>query len=164
MKRLFHSLIILLAVLAVISSASFLGAQNTAPTDEEVQDMARSMGMDPKRCAVLQNQINKITAVAESSLKDDEKVARLSELVAQSMAEMQKEASKDEEVAGIVNQYLSLMQGIMSAARTSGAGDDKKVPSTAAEDLAKLKTMTHTYVQMMKLMCPKLVVPESTNK
>lgn len=138
--------------------------QNAGPSDQEVQDMARSMGMDPKLCAGLQERINRIIGISESSITDEEKVEKLSEAVAESIAGMQKSGSKDAEVATAANQYLVLMKGLLAAARQSVAAGDKNVSNTAKEDLQKLIILTKVYVSMMKIMCPKLTVPDTMNK
>jgi len=138
--------------------------QNTGPSDQEIQDMARSMGMDPKLCEDLQERVNKIVAISDSSLTDQEKVDKLSETVAESIAGMQTAGSKDAEVANAANQYLVLMKDIMTAARSSAAKGDNKVLASTKEDLQKLLLITKTYMAMMKIMCPKLTLPDTMNK
>jgi len=138
--------------------------QNSGPSDREIQDMARSMGMDPKLCDGLQERINRIVAISESSITDEEKVEKLSEAVAESIAGMQKSGSKDAEVAKAANQYLVLMKGLIAAVRASVGTGDKKVSASAKEDLQKLIILTKTYVAMMKIMCPKLTLPDTMNK
>jgi hypothetical protein len=165
MKRMSFTWMLFLSALAVTSLGAFIAhAQNTGPSDQEMQDMARGMGMDPGQCEGLQNRINQIVAIYESSASDDEKMAGLTEIVEQSMAEMQQAGSKDPEVATASNQYLVLIQGLLAAARTSASGDDKKVSDAVKDDLQKLKIMTKDYVQMMKLMCPKLALPDVMTK
>jgi DNA repair ATPase RecN len=139
-------------------------AQQAGPSDDEVQDLARSMGMDPRSCDDIQNRINRVAAIAESSLSDDEKVSRLSEALAESIAGMQKAGQKDDEVAKAVNQYLVLIQDLLSTARASATGDDKKVSAAVKNDLQRLTILTKNYVAMMKLMCPRLALPEAMNK
>ncbi len=139
-------------------------AQNTGPTDQEIQDMARSMGMDPKLCENIQERINRIVEVADSSLTDQEKIDKLSEAISESMAGMQTAGSKDAEVASAANQYLVLMKDIMTAARSSAAKGDNKVSGSTREDLQKLLIITKTYMAMMKVMCPKLALPDSMSK
>ena len=146
------------------AQAADVKGRNTGPSDQEIQDMARTMGMDPKLCEDLQERINKIVAISDSSLTDQEKVDKLSETVAESMAGMQTAGSKDAEVANAANQYLVLMKDIMSAARSSAAKGDSKVSAATKEDLQKLLTITKTYMAMMKIMCPKLALPDTMNK
>ena len=165
MKRIPVAWMIFLSALLIASLGAFIAhAQKAGPSDQEVQDMARDMGMDPRLCDDLQNRINQIVAIYESSLSDDEKMASLTEAVAQSVAEMQQAGSKDPEVATAGNQYVLLIQGLLAAARTSASGDDKKVSDAVKDDLQKLKIMTKDYVQMMKLMCPKLALPDVMTK
>lgn len=163
MKRSLYAGLIIATILFVMNPVPGLAQQNpAAPSEDEVQDMARNMGMDPQRCDALQNQIDQVTSVASSSLSENEKAAQLSQLLDQSIESMKQAASKDPEVAQIVNQYLSMMQGLVAVAKNPG--DDKSVSAGTAEDLSKLKIMTRTYIQMMKLMCPKLKLPESVDK
>jgi hypothetical protein len=165
MKRISFAWMIFVTVLLITSlGASIAHAQGAGPSDKEVQDLARDMGMDPRQCDDVQNRINQVVAIYESPLSDDEKMARLTEAVAQSMAEMQHAGSKDPEVATAGNQYVLLIQELLAAARKSASGDDKKVSDAVKDDLQKLKIMTKDYVQMMKLMCPKLVLPDVMTK
>ena len=165
MKRISFVWTIFLSALLITSLGAFIAhAQNTGPSDQEVQDMARDMGMDPRQCDDVQNRINQIVAIYESPLSDDEKMAKLTEAVAQSVAEMQQAASKDPEVAAAGSQYVLLIQELLAAARKSASGDDKKVSDAVKDDLQKLKIMTKDYVQMMKLMCPKLALPDVMTK
>lgn len=154
-----------LSAMAIMGSLVFAAeAQNPGPGDQEVQDMARGMGIDARKCENLQTRIDQIVAIYESPISDNEKVASLSDAVAQSMAEMQQAASQDPEVEKAVNQYLGLMKELMAAARSSASGDDKKISDAAKDDLQKLKIMTSTYVQMMKALCPKLILPDVMSK
>jgi hypothetical protein len=155
----------LLAVLVITSSPSFVAQTDSAGlSDQEVQDLARGMGIDPRQCDDLQNKINQIVAIYESPVSDKEKMASLSEIASKSMEEMKQAASKDPEVATAVNQHLILMQAILSAAQASASGDDKTVPDPVKDDLKKMKILTKTYVDMMKGLCPRLELPEVVTK
>jgi len=163
MRRFLYAWVAIVTFLVAMNSMPGLAQPKpAAPSEDEVQDMARRMGMDPRQCEALQDQINQVTSVANSSLSENEKAARLVDLLDISMESMRQAASKDPEVAQIVNQYLSMMQGLVAAARNSV--NDKNVSSKTADDLSKLKIMTQTYVQMMKMMCPRLNLPESVEK
>jgi hypothetical protein len=159
LKRFLRAGLTVLTVFAVMNSTP---APASAPSDGEVQDMARSMGMDPRQCDALQSRIDQVTSVANSSLAENEKAARLVELLNQAIESMKQSASNDPEVSQIVNQYLGMMQGLVAAARNQG--NDKSASPNSEEDLSKLKIMTQTYLQMMKMMCPKLRLPESMAK
>jgi hypothetical protein len=148
----------------IFPKAQAADTQKTGPSDREIQDMARSMGMDPKLCEALQERINRIVAIADSSLTDEEKVTKLSEAVAESIQGMQTSGSKDPEVANAASQYLVLMKDIITAARSSAAKGDNKVSASAKEDLQKLLIVTKTYMSMMKIMCPKLTLPDTMKK
>jgi hypothetical protein len=165
MKRTSFMWMLFLSALLITSLGAFIAhAQKTGVSDQEMQDMARGMGMDPGQCEGLQNRINQIVAIYESPLSDDEKMAQLTEILAQSVAEMQQAGSKDPEVATAGNQYVLLIQELLAAARKSAAGGDKKVSDAVKDDLQKLKIMTKDYMQMMKLMCPKLALPDVMTK
>jgi hypothetical protein len=165
MKNLLTPWIIFLSFFTIVSFGALATATWAAgPSDEEVQDMARSMGMDPKQCEAIQNQVNRVTSISESSMSDDEKVSKLSEALAESMAGMQKSAQKDPEVDKAVSQYLVLIEDLVSAARASATGEDKNVSAAVKNDLKRLTILTKNYVAMMKLMCPRLTLPESMNK
>jgi hypothetical protein len=173
MKRVSVIWIILLFALAIwggevfatkVQAADERQGQNVRPSDQDAQDLASSLGMDPKLCDGLQERIDRILAISESSISDEEKVEKLSEAVAESIAGMQKSGSKDTEVAKAANQYLVLMKGLLAAARQSAAAGEKKVSSTAKEDLQKLIILTKVYVSMMKMMCPKFTLPDAMNK
>lgn len=165
MKTLSHSWMIFLSVFAIMTFGVLAPEiQAAGPSDEEVQDMARSMGMDPKQCDGIQNQINRVMSISESSMSDDEKVSKLSEALAESMAGMQRSAQKDPEVEKAVGQYLVMIQDLVSAARASATGDDKNVSAAVKNDLQRLTILTKNYVAMMKLMCPRLTLPEAMNK
>ena len=173
MKRVFGVCIALLCVLALWGGEGFATKaqaadvrqdENAGPSDEEIQDMARTMGMDPKLCEGLQERINRIVAISESSISDEEKLEKLSEAVSESILGMEKSGSKDAEVANAAKQYLVLIKGLLATARASTAADNKEVSGKAREDLQKLIILTKTYVAMMKVMCPKLKVPDAINK
>jgi hypothetical protein len=154
---------------AAILVAGFMlqaaSAQKAAPSDEEVQDMARSMGMDPKVCGELQNQVNQVSAIFQSSLSAQEKLTKLQETLAASMAGMQKSAESDPEIGAIVKQYTVMMMGLLATTRGSLSGaEDKQVSTESKQELDKLKVLTSTYVNMVKMMCPKLSLPEVMNK
>ena len=157
-------LILFSAFLIMSFGAAAAEPQNVQPSDEEVQDMARGMGLDPRLCGDLQNRINEIIAISQSALSDDEKVKKLSEALAQSLAGMQKSGSKDPEIGNTMNQYLALIKDLVATAQVSDVGSDKNISAAAKNELQKLLILTKNYVQMMKLMCPKLVLPEAMNK
>jgi hypothetical protein len=150
----------------VITSSLYLVTQteSAGPSDQEVQDFARGMGINPKQCDDLQNKINQIVAIYESPLSDKEKMASLSEFATKSMEEMKQAASKDPEVATAVNQHLILMQSILSAAQASASRGEKTLPDPVKDDLQKMKILTKTYVDLMKGLCPKLALPDVVTK
>jgi hypothetical protein len=152
------------AVLAAGFMVDAASAEKAAPSDEEVQDMARGMGMDPKLCGELQNQVNQVSAIFQSSLSAQEKMTKLQETLAGSLAGMQKSAENDPEIGAIVKQYTVMMLGLLATTRGSVASEDKQASSESKQELDKLKVLTGTYVNMVKMMCPKLSLPEVMNK
>ncbi len=165
MKKTSFAWMISLSALLLLSLVPLLAcAQGAGPSDQEVRDMSRGMGMDPRQCDDLQNRIDRIVAIYESPISENEKLASLSELATQSMEEMKQAASKDPEVEQAINQHLVLMQAILSAAKASASGDDKKVSDAVKDDLQKMKILTKTYVDMMKALCPRLTLPELMTK
>ncbi len=155
--------IMLITVYVLCSPISTLAQTGpAAPSQSELSDMSETMIIDPRECAALQSRIDKLTSVADSSLSEVDKVARISEFLNQSLDSMKQSASSDPDVSQIMNQYLSLMQGIISAARNSA--DPDKINPSIVQDVSKLKIMTQTYVQLMKIMCPDLRLPQSFAK
>jgi len=165
MKRFFRTIVIFTSALLAMSLVPCLASDpNVAPKDDEVQDMARSFGMDPALCAGLQNQIDRVVNIAASAASDDEKISRLTEALAESLENMQQASLKDPEMDRIVKQYLTLIQGLLGMARDSFRTDGKQISPEAKNELQKLKIMTSTYVSMMKMLCPKLTLPDAMNK
>jgi DNA repair ATPase RecN len=155
---------IMLITVYVLCSPILTIAQTgpAAPSQSDLSEMSETMIIDPRECAALQSRIDKLTSVADSSLSEVDKVARISEFLNQSLDSMKQSASSDPDVSQIMNQYLSLMQGIISAARNSA--DPDKINPSIVQDVSKLKIMTQTYVQLMKIMCPDLRLPQSFAK
>jgi len=119
--------------------------------------------MDPAKCNALQQQIDQVVAVYQSSMTDEEKVARLMEVWSQSMAAMQKSGENDPDVAAAARQYRVMMEELLAMAKASSGGGGKDVPADARESLKKLKVITQNYVKMMKILCPKLKLPAIMN-
>jgi len=164
MKRFFGSIVIFLALLAISFAPCFAEAQNAGPKDNETQDMARSLGMDPALCDGLQNQIDKVVNIYRSAATDDDKISQLTEALAQSLRNMRESGHKDPEVDRIFKQYLTIIEGLLASLRDSFKSGDKQLAPDAGDELRKLKIMTGTYVSMMKMMCPKLNLPDVMNK
>lgn len=152
------------ALLVVILAPCFAEAQNAAPRDDEVQDMARSFGMDPSLCDGLQAQIDKVVNIYRSAAPDDEKVSQLTETLAESLRNMRESGQKDPEVDRLVKQYLTIIEGLLASARDSFKAGVKQLPPDTKDELQKLKILTGTYMSMMKMMCPKLTLPDLMSK
>jgi len=152
------------AFLAICLAPCFAEAQNVGPRDDEVQDMGRSFGMDPALCDGLQAQIDKVVNIYRSAATEDEKVSQLTDALTESLRNMRESGAKDPEVGRIVKQYLTIIEGLLASARDSLRAGAKQLPPDVKNELQKLKIMTATYVSMMKIMCPKLNLPELVNK
>lgn len=165
MKRITSAWPIFLAALVIIAwGAVVTGAQTTGPTDEEKLDMARTLGTNPGFCSGLQDRINSVVAIYGSSVSDSEKIAGLTKAINQSLEEMLKAASQDSEIGNAIKPQIALIQELMTAAPLSTSGNNKEVSAAVKDDLKKMKVMTKDYVNMMKLMCPKLTLPELMKK
>ncbi len=152
MKRIAPILIILCTAVAVtvVSHAA------------ESQDVLPGQGIDPGVCTELQNQIDNVVNISRSTATDAEKVAQLSQILAQSLAAMSKPSDKDGEMDRIVNQYKFLIQGLMTAALAT-AGSSGAIPGETKDELQKIKVLTSNYVAMAKILCPNLKLPDAVN-
>jgi len=165
MKRLLGKMLVFsTAFMAICLAPCFAEAQNAGPRDDEIQDMGRSFGMDPALCDGLQAQIDKVVNIYRSAATEDEKVSQLTEALTESLRNMRESGAKDPEVDRIVKQYLTIIEGLLASARDFLRAGDKQLPPNAKNELQKLKIMTATYVSMMKIMCPRLNLPELVNK
>ncbi len=166
MTRIHLGVIVLLAAFMVAGGlcGSVNAGRSTGPTSEDLEDLSKDFGMDPAKCDAVQKQINQVMAVYQSNLTDDEKVASLTQLWSKSAAAMEKSTSDDPDVASTANQYLVMMKELVAMAKDSPNDSDKNVSAAAANSLKKLKTLTQNYVKMMKVMCPKLVLPPLMNQ
>jgi hypothetical protein len=152
------------ALLAISLAPGLVEGQNAGPRDDQVQDMARSFGMDPALCDGLQSQIDKVLNIYRSSATDNDKISQLKEALAESLRKMRQSGDKDPEVDRIIKQYLTIMEGLLASARDAFKAGDKQLSPDAQKELQKLKIMTATYMSMMKMMCPKLNLPDVMNK
>jgi hypothetical protein len=166
MERMHFRWIVLVVAFAVmmLGPATVEAQPSTGPSPDELEDLARDFGMDPAKCNAVQKQIDQVVAVYQSGLSDDEKIAGLSALWAQSAASLQKSAAADSEVASTANQYVLMMEELVAMAKDSPSGSDKNVSVAAKNSLNKLRALTQNYVKMMKVMCPKLNLPAVMNQ
>ncbi len=161
MTRIRFGVIALLATFVVWGylCGPTIAQRTTGPSPDELDDLAKDLGMGPAKCNAVQEQINQVVAVYQSSLSDEEKIAALSKLWSQSAVSLQKSASADPEVASTANQYLVMMQELMVLAEASPSKTDKNASPQAINSLKKLKMLTQNYAKMMKVMCPNLTLP-----
>jgi hypothetical protein len=163
-----HVRMLLIVVVATFAVAGFsLGLAEAqkpgGPTSEELEDIAKDLGMEPAKCDAVQRQIDQVVSVYQSGLTDNEKIAKLTELWAQSAAALKKSGESDPDVGATAGQYLLLMEEVVAMTKASPSGDDKAVSSTARDSLKRLKILTQNYVKMIKILCPKLTLPAIMN-
>ena len=166
MTRIYVCVITLLAAFAVMSCLCSPAAAQGAggPSLGELEDLAKDLGMNPATCDAVQKQIDEVMAVYQSGLSDEQKIASLSQLWSQTATSMRKSGEADSEVAATGNQYLLMMNELVAMAKHSSGGSNKNVSAEAMNSLRKLKALTQNYVKMMKVMCPKLVLPPIMNQ
>jgi hypothetical protein len=152
------------ALVTIGLTTDWVRGQDPGQPHGDVQDIARSMGMDPALCDELQRRIDHVVSVSGSLLNDAEKVTQLTEILSQSLKDMQKASQNDPEADRIVKQYLAIIEGLLAAARGSTPSGDKQISPDVKNELQKLKILTDTYVGMMKIMCPGLKLPQTMNK
>jgi hypothetical protein len=161
-KSCLRAVFFLMMIFAVGFSPCMSQARGAAPDNGEKRDMSREMGMNPEVCAALQKQINTVVEISQSSLKDDEKITKLVDVLSQAMAAMTKSAEKDSEIDQIVKQYSFFFKAILSSVLASDPSG--KAAPGLKDELQKLKILTSNYVNMAKMMCPEIKLPESVNK
>lgn len=142
------------------------GAQKAvAPSDADLDEMAKlGVGPGAQRCSKVQRQVDGITDIYRSNLTDEEKMVKLSAIWAQSAADMKKSAEGDEDIEAAMAPQLFMLEGLAGQLRTAAAAGQKQPPAEVKAAFERVKTMTDSYVKMMRLMCPKLSLPPMMGK
>jgi hypothetical protein len=164
MKIITSMLMALCLVASTGLVATVAKAEDAGQNKTEAQDLLPAKGLDPSVCTGLQKQIDQVMNIAGSSLTDTEKVAQLSQMLAQSMAAMTKSSGNDAEVDRIVKQYQFFIQSLLTAALATGSSNNNNVSASANDELQKFKTLTANYVAMAKILCPDVKLPDVINK
>jgi spore maturation protein SpmB len=146
--------ILVLALLAILFPA---GSAFGAPGDE--------VKMDPSVCAMLQKQMDEVTALGEASgLSDEEKIARLSSSIASSMATMLKVTKNDPDAAKIAQEWTTMLNQVLALANASPQSGTEDVAPGAKRGLDIAMNRIRPYLTVLKLMCPHLVVPDAVTR
>ena len=120
---------------------------------------------NPDICRELQSQVNDIVSVSRSNvLSDDEKIKKLMESWGRSLASMQASSKGDPEIANIVKGFIDSITKVLSKADVSGNRGDRDVSGDTKQDLDMLRERVRPYIQIMKLQCPDLRLPEVSKK
>jgi hypothetical protein len=134
-----------------------------APPDVAAQ--SDDQKADPSKCREVQAQLDAVMAIAQStSLSEAEKMAKLEAAIAQSFVAMQSNAKNISEAAQIAREWTDTLKQMMASAMTPGAAPSDSVPSDAKTGLDIVKNRLKPYVQVMKVMCPDLVIPDIVNR
>lgn len=132
----------------------------TAPC-EYVYAQSDKMSMDPQKCSELQKQIDEVVAISEAAeLSEQEKLNRLGGVVTQSLLGMVGAAKDLSDAAPILKEWNEMLTKLLASADASSASGNRDIPPAAQTGLDVAKNRVKPYVDMMKLMCPGLVLPQ----
>jgi hypothetical protein len=166
-KQIHFVLAAFLAVVALLTLGCgvSIAQKAVAPEEGDLDEMARAgIGLGASQCQEVQKRISSVVGIFESSLKDQEKMAKLSEIWSQSAAEMRKSGEGDELIQTTMEPYLLLMEGLAAQLKASMGTGNKQAPEEMKATFDRMKLMTGSYVKMMRLLCPKLVLPPIMDK
>lgn len=120
---------------------------------------------DAAKCRQVQAQLDAVMSIAQSAtLSEAEKMAKLRDIIAQSFVAMQSNAKNIAEAAQIAREWTETLQRLLGTADVAGAAPSDSVSSEAKTGADIVKNRVKPYVQVMKLMCPDLVIPDSLGK
>jgi hypothetical protein len=165
-----HILFVLAALLAgaallTLGCGVSIAQQAVAPEEGDLDEMARAgVGLGSSKCNEVQQKISAVVSIFESSLKDQEKMAQLSQVWAQSAEEMRKSGEGDELLKTTIEPYLLIMEGLAGQLQASMGAGNKQAPEQIKAAFDRMKLMTGSYVKMMRLLCPKLSLPAILDK
>jgi hypothetical protein len=126
--------------------------------------LSAAQAPDPKTaqriCEAVQNQIDQIRSIADSTaVSDEEKVAKLKEIWMQSWQEIQNFAQDDPDMSAQLKQLSGLIAALLFEADDPRNAGKKDVSDQAKAALAQIKERIKPYMTVMKMMCPQLVLP-----
>jgi len=119
------------------------------------------MIMDPQKCVALQKQIDDVVAISESTtLSEQEKLNRLGAVVTQSLFGMLGAAKDLPDAAPILKEWNKMLTKLLATAGASSASADRELSPDAQTGVDVAKNRVKPYLDMMKLMCPGIVIPD----
>jgi hypothetical protein len=163
LKRLVSVLIAICVAASLNLMVGSARAEDAGQSGTEARDLLPGKGLDPSVCTKLQNQIDHVMSIANSSQTNADKVTQLSQVLSQAMVEMSGRSQNDSDISKIVKQYQFFIQSVLTAALAAG-GADQNVSGPAKDELQKLKIMTSSYVAMAKILCPNVKLPDVIDK
>jgi len=123
------------------------------------------MIMDPQKCVALQKQIDDVVAISESTtLSEQEKLNRLGAVVTQSLFGMLGAAKDLPDAAPILKEWNEMLTRLLATAGASSATADRELSPDAQTGVDVAKNRVKPYLDMMKLMCPSIVIPDKVFK
>ncbi|MBI5570634.1 MAG: hypothetical protein HY914_11880 [Desulfomonile tiedjei] len=116
-------------------------------------------------CQQLQSKINEMLAISDStSLTDAAKVAELRKAWAETWKSMQETGKDDSEINDMVKEFSQTLNRLIAMAVASASSGNQEVSEDAKRALVDLKKQIKPYMSFMKMLCPRLVVPEVLTK
>ena len=134
-------------------------------TGDAVWAQADRPKIDPQKCALLQRQMDQIVVISRSTtLTEEQKIAKLSESLTQSLHTMISSTANDPDAAKIAKEWRDTLMRVMSTADVSGRAQDTDVSADAKRGVNLIKKRIQPYIAVMKLLCPDLVVPSAVGR
>jgi hypothetical protein len=150
MNKACCGVVLAVALLAIMFPVSSLG------------DQSDKMTMSPAVCEALQQQVDEVVAVGNSTtLSDEEKISRLSASIEASFATMLRTTKDSPEAAKIAQQWLKMLSQVTAAANTAKDSGTQSVTPDAKRGLDIARNRVKPYLAIMKMLCPNLKVPDS---
>jgi len=115
-------------------------------------------------CENIQKQIDSLIAVSrDPNLSDQEKMSRLAKSWSDSLVAIMQFAGKDPDTVKQSTDITGPIAGMLGQALQS-VKPDGTVRDDTRRDLDKVGELIRPYLNVMKMICPKIVLPESVPK
>lgn len=115
-------------------------------------------------CENIQKQIDSLIAVSrDPNLSDQEKMSRLTKSWSDSLMAIMQFAGKDADTVKQATDITGPLAGLLGQALQS-AKPDGTVQDDTLRNLDKVGELIRPYLNVMKMICPKIVLPESVPK
>ncbi|AFM27153.1 hypothetical protein [Desulfomonile tiedjei] len=115
-------------------------------------------------CENIQKQIDSLIAVSrDPNLSDQEKISRLSKSWSDSLMAIMQFAGKDPDTVKQSTDITGPIAGMLGQALQS-VKPDGTVQDDTRHNLDKVGELIRPYLNVMKMICPKIVLPESVPK